>query len=75
MTERKLELLTMNRGSVIREKNGRKRAGLITDYERCRTSQNRWCEIMWSDGQLECFDSLIPVWDKWGAVEVISEED
>ena len=67
----------MNKGTMIREKEGLRRTGLITDYDTDSTSpihlQARWCEILWSDGQLECFDSLNPEWDKWHDIEVVSE--
>ena len=62
----------MNKGTMIQEKEGRKRTGLVTDYD-WPDPANRWAEILWNDGQLECFDSLVPDWNKWDEIEVISE--
>ena len=62
----------MNKGSMVQEKNEPKRTGLITDYD-WPDPASRWCEIMWSDGELECLDSLIPEWNRWNEIEVISE--
>lgn len=66
----------MRRGAIIKEKTDKMRSGLVTDYDEVvirSTGEraHRWCEIMWSDCELECFDSLIPDWDKWNTIEII----
>tara|TARA_Y100000310_G_C20572232_1_gene758643 strand:- start:21 stop:242 length:222 start_codon:yes stop_codon:yes gene_type:complete len=67
----------MNKGSMLQEKNGRKRTGLVVDYDYydSKSSQppQRWCEILWSDGELECLDSQIPDWNRRDEIEVIVE--
>lgn len=54
------------------------RLGTIRAYDEHhnpRTGERawRWCEIYWHSGELECFDSLIPGWDYWDTIEVLSE--